>query len=107
MAPSSVTIMGVPGITSTVLSANAVKTLGTAVAPAKYSGIVGVYLYLETNNIRYAWGVDPVEATPLGCLLMAGQTLQLNNAEAALNLRFISAIAGSHGRLQVTYLFKF
>ena len=107
MAQSHVNITGCPGTTVTVLSTNTSQTLSTAVPPDKYAGIIGVYIYLETNNVRYAWGTAPVVATPLGCLLMAGQTLQLNNPEAALGFKFISAVAGAHGRLQVTYLFKF
>lgn len=94
---------GDPGITSTVASADTVKNLlserisGTKVA-------TGCIISIESANIRYAFGVDPV-AGGLGHLGTSGTTVVLNSSTLISKFRYISNAAGVASTLNITPLF--
>lgn len=64
--------------------------------------VTGCFITCESNDVRYAFGVNPV-ASGLGHVLVKGsEGIFLSNHKQIIEFRFISSTAGSHGVLTFT-----
>jgi len=71
------------------------------VAQSSDVNVTAVLITCETNDIRFAWGVDPTQAG-LGHILYTGQSLKLSNHKQVIDLRFINKTNGANAVLQIT-----
>jgi len=99
---------GVPGTTTGVTSTNTAAGLADAF---KYRGGVStagkakaVLIYVEDYDIRVAWNVAPVPATPLGYLCKAHGSIILSNWKQIDAFQHIRE-GGTNAKLQVTAFF--
>jgi hypothetical protein len=104
---SGFSVTGTPSATFRLASTNDVQRLTAAklvTAGGKRSkrAVVAV----ETNSVRVAWGTDPTQgAGSVGVTLNNGDVLTLESPAAVEGMRFLSAVAGTHGVLQVSVEF--
>lgn len=87
--------------TQTVVSSDAVATLPAAII-ALATRASAVYITCETANIRWTVGsVDPIAAS-LGHILYSAQGIRIVNGQWIRTFRYVSAVAGTPARLQIT-----
>lgn len=90
------------GTAGTTFSQNSTDTAQSLTA----SGITnagGAIITVETNSVRYAFTATPTQAG-LGHLATAGTVIVLNSGSLVKNFKFISAVAATHGTLQISPL---
>ena len=109
----SIIITGETLTTLTATSTNAAQTLiddvsgfvaqvtKTRVTP-QLANVVGCFITCETQNVKYAFGVDPVSSGLGHTLVALSEGIFLSNHKQIIEFRFISATAGSHGVLMFT-----
>ena len=87
--------------TQTVLSSDAVATLPAAIISLTTKAS-SVYISCETANIRWTvGGVDPIAAS-LGHILYATEGIRITNGQWIRTFRYVSAVALTPARLQIT-----
>lgn len=95
-----------PGTTEQVDSTDAAQQLpaDSRTHPSTGAAAQAVFITLEGNSIRYAFGVDPTQdsGTALGHVLAAGDAIRLAHEQAISDFKFISQASGAHGTLQIT-----
>lgn len=64
--------------------------------------VVGCFITCETNDVKYAFGVNPVSSGLGHILVKASEGIFLSSHKQIIEFRFISAVAGAHGVLQIT-----
>ena len=69
-------------------------------APYKCN-VVGVLITVETYDIRFSWGTDPVQ-NGVGHLLTVGQSIKLTNPKQILDFRFINKTNAENSILMIT-----
>ena len=101
------TFEGIPGITTRVAATDAVQYLAAAIYTLNSSPAKSVIISCETQQVRYAFEVDPTQgAAGLGHILYVGQTIELNSGRLIREFRFINAQLVTEGAMQVTALFE-
>ena len=63
--------------------------------------VVAVLITCEDNDVRFAWGTDPVQGG-VGHILYVAQSLKLTNTKQIMDFRFINKTNGSDGVLMIT-----
>lgn len=95
-----------PGNTEQVDSTDSAQQLpsDSRTHPSTGAAAQAVFITLEGNPIRYAFGVDPTQdgGTALGHILAAGDSIRLAHPDAITDFKFISQAAGAAGTLQIT-----
>ena len=94
-------VSGKVGVTAKYTSTDAAQAL-TMVA-----GCIGAMITLETQPIRFGFGITPTNdaGTALGHVMVAdtvNNPMILRSGREVENFRFISKVGGSHGVLHVT-----
>ena len=110
MSISNVFIMGgQPQITYQVNSTNTAQIIAVAKQYVLGSNknekpCHGASITVETNDIRYAFGVAPTQSGGLGLGHLAGDgdVIKLNSYKAVRDFQFISNVAGAHAMLTIT-----
>ena len=101
------TFEGIPGITTRVVASDVVQYLAAAIYTLNSSPAKSVIISCETQQLRYAFEVDPTQgAAGLGHILYVGQTIELNSGRLIREFRFINAANAVDGFMQVTALFE-
>ena len=100
-------VRGRAGVTVAETSTDDVQNIDTGITDIKFKNsdgdlISGLLITCETNNIRYAFGVDPVADTLGHVLLKDTAGIYLRNAADIRAFRFISATGQAAGVLQLT-----
>lgn len=104
---SGFSVAGTPSTTFRMASTNAAQRLTAAnLVTAAGKRCKRAVVAVETNSVRVAWGTDPTQgAGSVGVTLNNGDVLTLESPAAVEGLRFISAVSGTHGVLQVSVEF--
>jgi len=63
--------------------------------------VIAVLITCEDNDIRFAWGTNPVQSG-VGHILYVGQSLKLTNHKQIIDFRFINKTAQSNAVLMIT-----
>ena len=71
------------------------------VAQSSNVNVVGCLITCEENDVRFAWGTNPVQGG-VGHILYNGQSLKLSNHKQIIDFRFINKTNGSNGVLMIT-----
>lgn len=95
---------GIPSITTKVTSTDTAQTLDTTIDQINSYSPISILITCETNDIRFAFGVNPT--TALGHIIYATYSIVLNNPKSIRDFRFISETAGAHGDLMVTAFYE-
>ena len=66
------------------------------------ANVTGCFITCETQNVKYAFGADPVSSGLGHTLVALSEGIYLSNHKQIIEFRFISATAGSHGVLMFT-----
>lgn len=99
-------ITGVPSATFRMASTNTAQALTAAKLVSEGIRAKRVVIAVETNSVRVAWSATPTQgATSLGVTLNNGDVLTLESPAAAERLLFLSAVADTHGVLQISVEF--
>ena len=66
--------------------------------------VTGCLITCETNDLRFAWGVNPTGSggANLGHVLAAGQSIKLTNHKQIIDFRFCNKTAGSAAVIHIT-----
>ena len=104
-----ITTRGMPGDTFTQTSTNVAQALtaGSIVGSAG-NPCIGALITFETNDIKYCMGGSTPVSSGLGHTadVSVDPVLWLDSGNAVKTFRFISAVAGAHGVIQVTPFFE-
>ena len=71
------------------------------VAQYESKNVVGVLITCEDNDIRYAYGTDPV-IDGVGHILYVAQSIKLTNHKQIIDFRFINKTNGSDAVIMIT-----
>ena len=71
------------------------------VAQSSGKNVIGVLITCEDNDIRFAWGTNPVQSG-VGHVLSDGQSLKLTNHKQIIDFRFINKTNASNAVLMIT-----
>ena len=109
----SVALNGCAKATFTIPSTIAVQEFSTAqLQNSAFKNPIACFITCEGNNVRFAYGVDPVPGVAgtgvLGHILYATgiNPLFLTNPYNIANFRFCSAVEQSDGDIQVTMYYE-
>lgn len=96
-----------PGITKIVdqAAADTAEALDSSVYIVDGEKPVAALISVTTNNVHYAYNVDPVEAG-LGHLGLEGSEIILQSTDEIEDFRFINAVALEQVTLTVTYFYR-
>lgn len=94
------------GETYTYTTTDTAALLATAALKANDKTAVGVFLTVETNSIRIAFGGAVPTQAGLGHLILAGESFRLPDGVSARSLQIISASAGQAAEVQITPIFE-
>ena len=90
--------------TQKVASTNTAQSLPAAITFVAGERVLGALITFETNNIRIAFDSTPTQAG-LGHLMTSNHVLELTSGDKVMALKFISAVADTHGAMQVTLFY--
>ena len=98
---------GATDATEKVSSTNTAQLLITALAASLDPGrsIQGALVTVETNDIRFAFGVAPTTAG-MGHILTAGQSIMLRGGQSVRKFQFVSKTADSAGVVHITVYYE-
>jgi hypothetical protein len=88
------------------VSTNAAQVLVDLLTLVAGKSIQGALITNETADIRFAFGVDPTIAGPLGHILASGQSLMLRGGHSVRNFRFVSKTTDTPGTLHITVYYE-